>query len=760
MNSASSSHAQAPAGYAQPWVVQPGESVALHASLPHATLVDIVRIGCANAERQPDGSVYGPPERILAVAGATMETLGPVVQPLVPGAQVNAACTGLPNWSDASLVLALHRTARGTGGHVLSLRDGQGRSLTLELQAESRKPAVLNIRLQPGDETLQLPVPSGEWTLLVLDCLPVPGQPVACTLRARTALCRATVPEGVPSVWTERVLPRQALPQGAPTHLHLGTINAQQVSADVRVDLISVLHRSLVEPLSPRELLACDERDAGQHLRESPWEHAALRDPARACLLRARSGTGYSTFDLAQNARLTEPQRPYSAVRGVRWDGRFQGPDQAPAHYSALHFNADTLLDAHWSPTRTWAVPTDLDSGCYAFRMRSVDQPLSEPSYASFFVSAATRPRHRLAVLLPTFSYLAYANATEEMRGPVVTPAAHVAEQRLDAVHPAHGRSIYERHADGQTVLWASSRRPLWSVSPGHRPWQFVADTWLLDWLESQGQEFDVITDQDLHRLGAAALEPFRVVLTGHHPEYPTTPMWDGLWRYLHAGGRLMYLGGNGFYWRTACDEAAEAIEVRRAEDGTRPSIGAPGEYYCAFTGEYGGLWRRLGRPPQQIVGVGMAAQGFERSSYYRKCIDAKAPDMAFVFEGVHDDSFGHAGWWGGGASGWEIDRIDTELGTPPRTWWLAKSEGHASTMMRTKEELLSYVPPFNDAKARSDVALVPMGHGDVFTVGSMTWIGSLHSSGTDPTDVAKITGNVIRRFLDPTPLPRKIDAE
>jgi N,N-dimethylformamidase len=76
--------------------------------------------------------------------------------------------------------------------------------------------------------------------------------------------------------------------------------------------------------------------------------------------------------------------------------------------------------------------------------------------------------------------------------------------------------------------------------------------------------------------------------------------------------------------------------------------------------------------------------------------------------------------------------------------------------MMRTKEELLSYVLPFKDAKARSDVALAPVGLGDVFAVGSMTWIGSLHGTDTGATDVAKITSNVIRRFLDPTPLPRK----
>ena len=36
-------------------------------------------------------------------------------------------------------------------------------------------------------------------------------------------------------------------------------------------------------------------------------------------------------------------------------------------------------------------------------------------------------------------------------------------------------------------------------------------------------------------------------------------------------GGRLMYLGGNGFYWRVARNPAVPGVlEVRRAEGGIR----------------------------------------------------------------------------------------------------------------------------------------------------------------------------------------------
>ena len=95
--------------------------------------------------------------------------------------------------------------------------------------------------------------------------------------------------------------------------------------------------------------------------------------------------------------------------------------------------------------------------------------------------------------------------------------------------------------------------------------------------------------------------------------------MLDGLDSYLAAGGRLMYLGGNGFYWvTTAPGDDPFVIEVRRGMAGTRVWESPPGEWHQAMTGEHGGLWRHRGRPPQVLAGVGFTAQGFDRSLLYR----------------------------------------------------------------------------------------------------------------------------------------------
>ncbi len=738
--------------------------MALHANLVEATSVDIVRIACANAERAADGTVHGPAPRIVPLLDGPNWRKQTITQALVPGVQMAATGASWPPFSEAMLALAVQWSGRGASGHVLSLLGDDDHGIRFDIASSGQRHGTLRISVQEGrdkfptKDILNLSLPAGQWLLVTLACVSqaVPAESdhkVHTGIMVRSAICRATVPDGVPRSWTENWVDRTTVPVGRPSRIRIGTLDSQQTSADVRLDLVSILPAAVGERQRPAEFA---EAGLGEDLM-AQWERALIQGDVPACLLRGGIGKGLAVQDLSGTSTLSCVQRPYTAARGLRWDGRSHSPIHTPSHYTALHLNSDTLLDAHWTETLRWDIPIDLPSGCYAFRLGSINSPGVDFRYATFFVSAASRPRNPIAVLIPTFSYLAYSNAIEEMRGPVVTDVPHPDEIALDGVHPAYGRSLYERHPDGQSVQYCSSRRPMLSVSPSHRPWQFVADTWLLDWLERAGHSFDVITDHDLHGAGMGALEGYAVVVTGHHPEYWTTSMWDGLWTYLNAGGRMLYLGGNGLYWRTAFDESTDAIEVRRAEDGTRPSIATPGEYYCAFTGEYGGLWRRLGRPPQQIVGVGMAAQGFDHAAHFRKAVDADAPEVAFVFDGVAHDTFGHTGWLGGGASGWEIDRIDVDLGTPEGHWWLARSDGHAPSMLRTKEELLSFIPPFRDAKARSDVALTPVGPGDVFAVGSMTWVGSLHGKTEhETTDVAKITGNVIRRFLDPTPIPRK----
>ena len=99
--------------------------------------------------------------------------------------------------------------------------------------------------------------------------------------------------------------------------------------------------------------------------------------------------------------------------------------------------------------------------------------------------------------------------------------------------------------------------------------------------------------------------------MTGSHPEYHTPRMLDAFQTYRDTGGRLVYLGGNGFYWKIARQPLQPGvIEIRRAEGGIRAWAADAGESYHQLDGGYGGLWRRNGRPPQALTGLGVFGAG------------------------------------------------------------------------------------------------------------------------------------------------------
>jgi N,N-dimethylformamidase len=300
--------------------------------------------------------------------------------------------------------------------------------------------------------------------------------------------------------------------------------------------------------------------------------------------------------------------------------------------------------------------------------------------------------------------------------------------------------------------MFSSRRRPVMNLKPGADTWGFTPDTNIIAFLDHLGIPVDMVTDEQVHDEGDDALAGYRVVVTGSHPEYWSTAMLDTLERWQRDGGRLMYLGGNGFYWRVAfSDHWPGAMEVRRAEDGTRAWIAESGEYHHAFGGEYGGLWRRLGRAPNQICGVGFAAQGFGKGSPYVR--SHEAPERTdWIFEGVDGDRFGAHGV-GGGAAGQEIDRYDVTLGSPAHAVVVASATEHDAEMLRTKEEFhVTVKDASNMSRVRADMVFYEIdGGGAVFSTGSIAWFGGLATNGYD-NDVARITENVLRRFLDPAP--------
>jgi N,N-dimethylformamidase len=449
---------------------------------------------------------------------------------------------------------------------------------------------------------------------------------------------------------------------------------------------------------------------------------------------------------------------PTRAMTGHNWYGQEMNWRAAPELYGAIHFHEDDVHDCGWDADFAVTLPDDIPSGIYAARLTAGEDRYHIP----FFVRPVLgRPSSPVAFLASTATYSVYAN----LKARLVRDFWEVSQGCLltmDAVdnylftHPEIGLSTYDRHSDGSGVAYVSRLRPQTSIRPDARLWNFPADMLVVDWLQHAGHGYDVVTDDDLHEEGVASLDDYRVLITGSHPEYFSTEMLAAVQAFLRRGGRLIYTGANGFYWRCAFHPKAEGvIELRRAEDGLRAWDAEPGEYYHSSNGEYGGLWRRNGRTPQMLTGVGFVAQGFDASAPYRRLEGSEEPRVAFIFEGVENEIFGDSGAMGGAAAGMEIDAADFDLGTPEHTLILARSEGHSNVYQLVNEEITiahSAIDVLHNPAVRAEMTFCETpGGGAVFSTGSIAYAGALGINQFN-NDCSRILGNVLRRFVDPAP--------
>jgi N,N-dimethylformamidase len=328
--------------------------------------------------------------------------------------------------------------------------------------------------------------------------------------------------------------------------------------------------------------------------------------------------------------------------------------------------------------------------------------------------------------------------------------------------------SLYDRHADGTGVSLASWHRPIANLrphlneepSPDGRgfPHGFAADLQVAGWLRRRGIRADVAADEDLDADGLGLLSRYRVLMTGTHPEYWTQSMLDALAAYLDTGGRLIYLGGNGFYWVTSYDSIRRhVIEVRRWGGSRAWSVPA-GEHHHATTGEQGGLWRERGRPPQRLVGVGFTAQGSGPARPYQRTASSYDPRAAWIFDGVSSDGIiGDAGTVMGGAAGLEFDRADAALGTPPHALVIASALGFSDAYQAAIEdvEISDSMQGGTVAETvRADMVYFETANGGaVFSAGSIAFGGAVVANGGD-NDASRVLANVLRAFLNDEILP------
>ena len=460
---------------------------------------------------------------------------------------------------------------------------------------------------------------------------------------------------------------------------------------------------------------------------------------------------------------------PKRAVTGYNWTGREVDFNKAPAEYGAIHFHEDDLDDSKWAPDIEFKVPMNLRTGIYALRLKAG----ADEDYVPFFVPRHRgRPTAKIAFLVPTLSYLAYGNdhfiGDPELQRTLMMPKGFkYPSTRIDKyLVKTNLLSLYDHHTDGTGVCYVSRFRPILTMRPDYleavqfggkgAPHQFPADLWITDWMDAKGFKYDIITDEDLHNEGLGLIKPYRVIVTGTHPEYWTGQMLDSVQRYLNDGGRMMYMGGNGFYWVTAIDEKRPHIFEVRRWGGTESWTSDPGEYYHSSTGELGGLWRNRNRAPQKMFGVGFTAQGHGPNRPYNRLPGSFDERAAFIFRGIGKDEVigdfdcldqGH------GAAGYEFERLDHSLGTPQHTILLASATKFSDDYQLAIEEVNSADSrqggTVND-KVRADMVYLEYPNGGaVFSTGSVTWSGCLFYNDYS-NNVSRITENVLRKFSKP----------
>ena len=482
------------------------------------------------------------------------------------------------------------------------------------------------------------------------------------------------------------------------------------------------------------------------------------------------NGIGNDVIDVGPNKlNSTGFNHPVRCMTGWNWSGKNDCFRLSPKEYGGIDFHPDAITDAGWDVAKTFTLPENLKSGVYAFRLRAGNGKGLGEEYIVFFVRAK-KPKAKICFLVPTASYLAYANEKLSFEAQIIQPMTGQPPTITDIdveqyKNPEFGLSTYDSFADGAGVCFTSYKRPILNMRPKYRTsgmgitWQLPADLSIIGWLEHHYKDaYEIVTDEDLHKEGLDAIKPYNCVISGTHPEYTSEKMLDAMEDFVAEGGRFIYMGGNGFYWVVGFyDDQPWCMEVRKLDAGMRAWAAKPGEYYMQTTGERGGLWRMRGRAPQKFSGVGFIAEGFDTAEPYRKMPDAWHRTVSWITEGVEGEIFGDHGLAYGGAAGIELDRYDLSLGTPPHTKIVASSGGHSDNYVLVTEELLyAYAGLVGslDYRIRADMTyFTAPNDGAVFCTGSIGY-GQALPSNNFSNSASTVLKNVVDAFAKKGKLP------
>lgn len=372
------------------------------------------------------------------------------------------------------------------------------------------------------------------------------------------------------------------------------------------------------------------------------------------------------------------------------------------------------------STTHAQRVAAPDRTGLYCFRASTA----SGARFAFPWIVAPARPTAPLAVLASNLTWNAYNNFGGRSN--------YIHAGELPPTATVNARQDLRRYREGEFLSWdAPAYAPLSFDRPepfnhidfderitdpieGRQACHLAPAEWrLLGWLEDRGLPYDFYAETQLDD-GTLDLSAYRALVLSVHPEYWTRRMYDRVKQWVFAeGGRLIYLGGNGLNCEVEIDGPAMTCHNGRIAGLDFAGVGAESRFAKRHESE------------ANLLGVVFTPAGVMTGAPYR-VVDARH----WIFEGTglnEGEIFGEKSLHRrcpGGASGHETDKLSPS--SPANARLLAKG--------LNPDDGGGHVVHFE----------TPRG-GGVFSVGSISWVSSL------PVDehVARITENVIRRFLD-----------
>ena len=310
----------------------------------------------------------------------------------------------------------------------------------------------------------------------------------------------------------------------------------------------------------------------------------------------------------------------FDAVKIGRHDKKYD-PVKDPERGHGLRLAADELYNARWNVNHRFRLPENTKSGVYAGRFDFNLNGKPMRYYATFIVRRAeSRPKAPLLVLVSSNTWLAYNSTPFPVNhGPGLI---QMGTGGLGNSHSSAPRySCYSDHFNGQPTYKIGMKVPWPAAGPnktyigGGYSHLLRGERFLHLWLDKHGYEYDVITDHDLDS-DPELLNGYKAVCINGHSEYWSSSAYNGLDRYLKAGGAAVVMSGNTMFWRVSFDKTGEVMECRKFGKSIGGRTQAKvGELYHSHDSKRGSLMRFCGYPAWKLVGltcIGWAGGNFK----------------------------------------------------------------------------------------------------------------------------------------------------